>query len=390
MTSTQNQTMIKQKAFLFWFIVLLAASLACSLVSGSSAMPRTSVATRRGAQNATATKTIHGTTNAKTEAGSTETGPQEALSESFPLPADTTIDPESVSENNPAYGSFKLRSTAALSALVDFYQTTLPTQGWTYRYTDANTIGGVTQFWKKDNLYLSMQFGYDNTGALVKINYQRVAADALDKLPKDFPIPDKAELTDASDASWHFYIDQDYAAVIAFYTKASAPWASCSGPGSQGSGDDGGGQTFPPGVHPMPSPTRDSRPLLSYCWVLPSQNQVKLTVWPHGDAVLLYVGVKDMNPSDAGLPADVPIYPGATIESVSEGMVTFQAGASLETVKNYYKEKLTAAGWALDGQPTESQGAIMMNWKKGDQKVMITITTSGADDCRVMIIYEKS
>jgi hypothetical protein len=385
--STQNRTVIKQNAFLFWFIALFAASLACSQVAGNSATTPSGQSSAQSTSAAKSTATIHGAASAKTESGEALT---EALSKSFPLPADTTIDPESVSEDNPARGSFTLRSTAALSALVDFYKTTLPAQGWTSRYTDANALGGVTQFWKKDNLYLSMQFGYDTAGALVQIRYQRVAADALGKLPEDFPVPDKAELTDASDTAWRFTIDQDYAAVIAFYAKASAGWAPCSGPGSEGEGDDGGGTTFPPGVSPMPSPTRDSRPVKSYCWVLPSQHQVELTIWPHGNATLLYVSVTNLNPSDSGLPADIPIYPGATIQSATPGMVTFQAGASLETVKNFYEEKLTAAGWAFDGQPIESGGTIIMNWKKGNQSVMISITTIGANDCLVMIAYEES
>jgi hypothetical protein len=273
--------------------------------------------------------------------------------------------------------------------LVDFYKTTLPTQEWTFRYSDANTIGGVTQFWKKDNLYLSLQFGYEKSGAVVKIKYQRVAADALEKLPEDFPVPGKAELTNALDTTWDFFVDQEYAAVIAFYTKASAGWAPCS-EGDAGEGDDGGGSTFPPGASPMPSPTRDSRPAKTYCWILPSQNQVELYILPHGAATLLHVYLTSLNPSDSGLPAEIPIYPGATIQSAEPGTVTFQAGASLETVKIFYEEKLQAAGWTSSGQPFESEGTIMMNWKKGTQTVMIVITALGANDCLVMIAYEGS
>jgi hypothetical protein len=273
---------------------------------------------------------------------------------------------------------------------VDFYKTTLPAQGWISRYTDANTIGGVTQFWKNDNTYLSLQLGYDRNGAVVKINYSRIAADALEKLPTDFPIPNKAELTNALNTTWDFTIDQDYAAVIAFYTNASADWAPCSGYGDAGEGDDGGGQKFPTGATPMPSPTRDSRPAKTYCRVLPSQNQVDLYIVPHGDATLLHVYLTSLNPSASGLPADIPIYPGATIQSATPGTVTFQAEASLETVKNYYVEKLNAAGWTPDGQPTESEGMIIMNWNKEDQSVMIMLTSTGANDCLVIIGYEGS
>jgi hypothetical protein len=384
---TPNQTVKNQTSLLLGVVSLFAALLACSLGTGSSAVtptpPAPSHATSPAKSTAKSTSAINGMQ-------STQTGSTEALSKSFPLPSDTTIDPESVSENNPARGSFTLRSTAALSGMVEFYQTKLPTQGWTSRYTDANSIGGVTQFWRKDNLYLSLQFGYDNNGVVVKIKYSRIAADAVGKLPNDFPIPDKAELTNASDTTWDFYIDQDLSTVIALYTKASAGWGPCSMGGSQGEGDDGGGSNFPPGVSPMPTPTRDSRPAKSYCWVLPSQNQVDLYIVPHGAATLLHVYLTSLNVSESGLPAELPIYPGAAIQSVSPGAVTFQAGASLETLKNFYVEKLTAAGWTPDGQPFESEGAILMNWKQGNQSVMITITGFGANDCFVMISYEGS
>jgi hypothetical protein len=383
----QTRTETKKNAFIFLIIALFVLSLACSLTGGKSDTPSSGRAGSQSTSSSKSTATAHGAEGAQTESGE---APAEALSKSFPLRAGTEIDPETVSEDNPAKGSFTLRSTDAPAALVEFYKTALPAQGWTYRYADANTIGGVTQFWKKETVYLSMEFGYDRTGSMVKIKYQSVAADALEKLPTDFRIPDKAELTNASNTSWDFTIDQDFAAVIAFYAKASAGWGPCSGPGGQGEGDDGGGSTFPPGASPMPSPTRDSRPMKSYCWILPSQNQVELAIWPHGDATLLHVYLTSLNPSDSGLPADIPIYPGATIQSSEPGSVTFMAGASFEAVKAFYEEKLTTAGWTVDGQPIEAEGAIIMNWKKGNQTIMISITAIGANDCLVMIAYEGS
>jgi hypothetical protein len=117
---------------------------------------------------------------------------------------------------------------------------------------------------------------------------------------------------------------------------------------------------------------------------------VDLYILPHGDATLLHVYLTSLNPSDSGLPADIPIYPGATIQSAAPGTVTFQAGASFETVKNFYLEKLTAAGWTPDGQPFESTGTIIMNWKKGSQSAMITITSIGTNECFVIISHEGS
>ncbi len=383
----QTRTIPKKNAFIFWIMALFIFSLACSLTAGQSDAPSAGKSTAQSASSSKSTATAHGAEGAQTESGK---APAEALSKSFPIPQGAEIDPESISEADPGRGSFTLRSNIPLSKLVDFYATALTDQGWISRYTDPNEFGGVTQFWKKEEVYLSLQFGYDAAGAVAKIKYQTVAADAMQNLPADFPVPDKSELTNASDTTWDFYVDQEHAAVIAFYAKASADWAPCSGYGNEGEGDDGGGPNFPPGVTPMPSPTRDSRPAKSYCWVLPSQNQVELYIRPHGDATLLHVYVTSLNPSDSGLPADIPIYPGAAIQSAEPGMVTFQAGANLEKVKAFYEQKLTAAGWALDGKPVESEGSIIMNWKKGSQSVMIMITAIGADDCLVMIAYEES
>jgi hypothetical protein len=267
--------------------------------------------------------------------------------------------------------------------LVDFYSTALPPQGWTYRYTDANYLGGVTQFWKDDSTYLSVRFGCERSGVMARVDYQRVAADALEKLPEDLPIPDEAELTNASDTSWDLYIDQDYAAVNAFFTNASAGWARGSGFGAmEGEGDDGG-PACPAGVDPMPAPTRDSRSVKSYSWILPDQNQVDIDITPHGSATLVHITL-------TGQTADVPVYPGATNQNAMPGMVTFQAGAGMETVKAYYEKELNAAGWTPEGQPMESTEMIMLSWKKGNQTIMITVAPAGVDDCFVTIISEGS
>jgi hypothetical protein len=361
----------------------LALSLACSQTVGKSETPTTGKPDRR----ATPSDVIAGTIQAPS---TTQPAAPGALSQSFPLPPGAEIDPETISEDDPSRGSFTLRSNGSTKALADFYADTLPTLDWTSRYTDANAFGGVTQYWKKSGTYLSLQFGYDTAGAYGKIRYQTVGADALTKLPADFPVPDKAELTAALEASWDFYVDQDFSAVVSFYEKASAGWGPCTGYGAEGEGDDGGGQNFPPGAVLMPSPTRDSRPATDLCGVLPSQNQVDVYIRPNGKAALLHVYVTSLNPANSGLPADVPIYPGATIQSSTPGMVTYQAGASLDAVKSFYEEKLAAAGWTLEGEPVESEGAVIMNWEKGNQSLMISITALGADDCLVMISYEVS
>jgi hypothetical protein len=379
---TQDRTVRKRNVFLFSLITLFTASLACRLFTGPSTVPPAS-STKPTSSSAIPSTWIGSSTATINEEASAPTSYPEAFSKYFPLPADTEIDPYNVDEGDPDRGSFTLRSTAAMDGLVDFYKTTLPTEGWIYRYADANDLGGVTQFWEKDNSYISLQFGYEENEVVVEIKYSRLAADALEKLPKDFPIPDKAELTNATDTSWDFYIDQDFGTVTTFYTKASAGWAPCSG-SSFGEGDEDGGLNFSPEVTPMPSPTRDPRPVESNCGVLPSQHQVDLIIRPHGEAALLHVYLTSLNVSEAGLPADVPLYPEATIQSVTPGTVNLQTGTSLETVKDFYVEKLTAAGWTR-GDFFESTGISQETWKKGNQSVTISITSMGTNDCLVTI-----
>jgi hypothetical protein len=151
-----------------------------------------------------------------------------------------------------------------------------------------------------------------------------------------------------------------------------------------GEGDDDGGRNFSPGVTPMPSPTRDPRPAELFCGVLPSQHQVDLLIRPHGDATLMHVYLTSLNISEAGLPADVLLYPGATIQNVKPGTVDFQTDASLETVKNFYVEKLTAAGWT-PGDFSESTGISIKDWKKGNQSINVSIISIGENKCLITI-----
>jgi hypothetical protein len=111
---------------------------------------------------------------------------------------------------------------------------------------------------------------------------------------------------------------------------------------------------------------------------------VDLYIRPHGDAALLHVYLTSLNVSEAGLPADVPLYPGATIQSVTPDTVNFQTDTSLETVKDFYAEKLTASGWT-PGDFSESEGMSMKDWKKGNQTITINIISIVPNECLVTI-----
>lgn len=80
-------------------------------------------------------------------------------------------------------------------------------------------------------------------------------------------------------------------------------------------------------------------------------------------------------PSGGALPEDLPIYEGATIQSKDNKMVIYQVDVSADKVKAFYEEKLKAAGWSKNGNPIEAAGSFMQNWEKGDQQIMIAITS---------------
>ena len=118
------------------------------------------------------------------------------------------------------------------------------------------------------------------------------------------------------------------------------------------------------------------------------QNQMELTIAPHGNATILHINQTSLNPDTANLPAGIQVYPGATIQSSDPGMVIFQAGASLETVQTFYEDGLAAAGWTSSAQPYAAGTAVLLNYQKGDQTIMITISDMGGNTCMVVIAVD--
>jgi hypothetical protein len=91
-------------------------------------------------------------------------------------------------------------------------------------------------------------------------------------------------------------------------------------------------------------------------------------------------------PSSASwLPASVPLYQDAVIQMNQPGTLIYQSSASLETVKQFYLDKLQANGWQPDGEPVESQGLTMQSWLKDNLSLSITITTNETGGSMVSI-----
>ena len=214
----KNRALIKKLSLLIGFIALFSSVLACGLEGGKSSNPSAAEPTPPPAYSKEA-PSVAETVPEVGEEPQDQVGSSGGISDSFPLPEGTAINPDSINEDDPNRGSFELDTTIRLSDLVDFYQFMLPDQGWNYRYTDANTQGGVTQYWKYIDKYVSVQFGYDQDEEVVRVDYVRVGPEAVVRFPANFPLPENAEFTRAGDTSWNLYVAQDYAAVNSFYTE---------------------------------------------------------------------------------------------------------------------------------------------------------------------------
>jgi hypothetical protein len=279
--------------------------------------------------------------------------------------------------------SFTILSQSSIQAVIQYYTDELPKQGWASRYSDPNFTGGVIQYWKRDNIYLSLDFGFIDGQLTIQGQYKDVEPQEAQKLPKDFPLPGQAEMVDAGDTSWEFYIPEPYTDVTSFYNQklASLNWKSAPGMGAGGLGgcgsDCGSVQaSYPPGTTPMPTATTDYRNSNELSFTMPDGNEIDLTITPHQNATLLDVEETLKNVESAGLPKDVPIYPGAVVQMVAPGTVEFQVNADMKTIENYYSEQLKAAGWAPEN-PFETSGSYNQEWSKGDQKISIALVASG-------------
>ena len=389
---------MNRKNLVIFFITTLFLVGACSLAA--HATQATPTASNPLSQSQTATQPPLGGGNGQggsqaatqppLSGGIRQGAPQVGIQATFPLPPDSQIIQPDDSDPTDTSGSFTIQSQSSPDAVNTFYAGALLPLGWTLRYTDANFTGGVTQCWKKGNIYLSVNIGFDQGVLKIHCQYERVEAQLAQKLPKDFPLPAQFEMVSAGDSSWEFYIPQDYTAVTNFYKQQMTalnwkqnPGNAASGEGGCGDTDCGGNTTFPAGA--MPTATIDYRNENDLSFSMPDGNVVDLAISPHTDGTILYVSLTLKNIASAGLPQDVPIYPGATAEIITSGSAEFQVNADMQTIEDYYNQQLPSAGWAPNGSPVEVSGSYMQDWTKGDQKITISLVAS---DANTMLMIE--
>jgi len=386
--------------FFFTILFLLGActfsSNATQAVSPTSNPPANPLVTETATQPPLSGGGGQGSTQAATQpplsGGNEPSASKPDIQKTFPLPPDSQITQPDDSGSTDSSGSFTIQSQSSPDAVNKFYAAALPALGWTLRYTDANFTGGVKQYWKKDNIYLFLDIGFDQGQLTIHCQYNLVEAQAAQKLPQDFPLPAQAEMVSASESSWEFYIPQDYTDVTNFYKQqmAALNWKPVQGAGAgggagQGScgGDCGGSPSFPAGA--MPTATVDLRPENDLPFTMPDGNVIDLSITPHTNGTILYVDLTLNNVASAGLPQDVPIYPGATAQIITPGSAEFLVKADMNTIEQFYIGQLKTAGWAPDGNPMEASGTYIQDWIKGDQKITVMLVPS---DSNTMLMIE--
>ena len=330
---------MNHKNLIMFFVAAFLLVGACTLVSHPTpSVPPTSALENNPSQPEIATQPPLSGENGQTatqpplSGGNAQSGSLADFQGTFPLPPDSKITSPDLTPSNDPSGGFTIQSQSGMAAVVKYYAETLPAQGWTSRYTDANFIGGVTQYWKKDNIYLSLNFGFDQGQLTIHCQYDRLEAQPAQKLPKGFPLPAQSEMVLAQPTSWEFYVPQDYVAVTKFYNQQMAsmnwkpvPVAGGGGEGSCGGNDCGGNSTFPAGA--LPTATIDPRQSNQLSFTMPDGNEIDLTIRPHQNGTILNVDLTLKSVDSAGLPQDVPVYPGAVVQIINPGMAEFQINA---------------------------------------------------------------
>lgn len=95
--------------------------------------------------------------------------------------------------------------------------------------------------------------------------------------------------------------------------------------------------------------------------------------------------VPTIDPAASGLPADIPLYPGATDLFSMDTVTMFTSTDSLDTVRKFYEEKLPGNGWVL-AMNQSAQGTFMQQWSKSGTEIFLTFSE---DAGRVNVVITR-
>ena len=104
-----------------------------------------------------------------------------------------------------------------------------------------------------------------------------------------------------------------------------------------------------------------------------------------GDNSINLTQARSQLPAD--FPADIPVYPGATVEHVPSTGATVSATLttpdSLPRVAMYYKEELKKNGWRIDDKRSRED---RVDATKGKRRCTVRLTEAGSTRTRITIV----
>jgi len=86
--------------------------------------------------------------------------------------------------------------------------------------------------------------------------------------------------------------------------------------------------------------------------------------------------IKQAEDCQASAALDLPMMPDASEKSQFGEMVTYKTASTVADVVAFYKDKLPAAGWTIEGEPTELGEMSMLSYTKDGKTLSVTVTTS--------------
>ncbi|MBC7226470.1 MAG: hypothetical protein H5T61_04475 [Thermoflexales bacterium] len=89
-----------------------------------------------------------------------------------------------------------------------------------------------------------------------------------------------------------------------------------------------------------------------------------------------------------GAPEDIPIYPGATDQTIMGTLIMFSSADPVEDVAEFYRNEMPGQGWTA-GEESTLGNVVMQEWTKGDRKASLMISPKDEGGCTVMISIEQ-
>ncbi len=89
-----------------------------------------------------------------------------------------------------------------------------------------------------------------------------------------------------------------------------------------------------------------------------------------------------------GAPEDVPLYPGATDQTIMGNLIMFSSADPVEDVAEFYRKEMPGLGWTA-GEESTLGNTVIQEWTKGNRKASLMISAKDEGGCTVMITIEQ-